>query len=134
MLSTSANSGNHRHIPDPSPHRYPTRILSHNHCHRMCICENMVSQKPLNVTSIHTDQTLQLCYTVNLRQTPAITEISRTQVHTGTSHIFCHTTTVIACVFVKIWAVKNRYMSSLYTQTQYHSGFMLSTSANLRQS
>ena len=47
-------------------------------------------------------------YALNFRQTPAIKEISRTQVHTVTSHVFCHTTTAIACVFVKIWAVKNR--------------------------
>ena len=47
-------------------------------------------------------------YALNFRQTPAIIEISRTQVHTGTPHIFCHTTTAIACVFVKIWAAQNR--------------------------
>ena len=102
------NSGNQRDIPDSSPHRYPTLILSHNHSHRMCICQDMGSQKPLNFTSIHTDPTFQWLYTLNFLQLPVIKEISRTQVHTGTPHVFCHTTTVIACVFVKIWAVKNR--------------------------
>jgi hypothetical protein len=47
-------------------------------------------------------------YALNFRQTPAIIEISRTQLHTGTPHVFCHTTTAIVCVFVKIWAVKHR--------------------------
>ena len=47
-------SCNHRDIPDSSPHRYPTHILSHNHCHHMCICEDMGSQKPLTFTFIHT--------------------------------------------------------------------------------
>ena len=73
-------------------------------------------------------------YALNFRQTPAIRDISRTQVHTGTPHVFCHTTTVIACVFVKIWAVKKRQLSRSYRQTQHFSGFMLSTSARLRQS
>ena len=128
------DSGNQRHIPDSSPNRYSTRILSHNHVHCMCICEDMVSQKPINLTSIHADSTFQWFYAVNFRQTPAIRDISRTQVHTGTPHVFCHTTTVIACVFVKIWAVKKRQLSRSYRQTQHFSGFMLSTSARLRQS
>ena len=68
----------------------------------------MGSQKPLNFTSIHTDSTFQWVYDVNFRQTPAIIEASRTQLHTGTPHVFGQTTTVIACVFVKMWAVKNR--------------------------
>ena len=47
------DSGNQRHIPDSSPHRYPTRILSHNHGHCVCICEDMGSLQPLNFTFIH---------------------------------------------------------------------------------
>ncbi len=47
-------------------------------------------------------------YALNFLQTPAIIAISRTQVHTGIPHVFCHTTTAIACVFVKIWAAQNR--------------------------
>ena len=101
------DSGNQRHIPDSSPHRYPTRILSHNHGHRVCICEDMCNQTHLNFTFMHTDSTFQWFYSLNFRQTPAIKDISRTPVHTGTPHVFCHTTTVIACVFVKIWAVKH---------------------------
>ena len=77
--------------------RYPT--------HRMCICQDVGSQKPLNFTFIHTDSTFQCFYALNIRRTPAITEISRSQVHTGTPNIFCHTTTAIACVFVQMWAV-----------------------------
>ena len=109
------NSGNHRHIPDASPHRYHTHILSHNHCHRMCICQDVGSQKPPKITFIHTDSTFQWFYALIFRQTPAIIEISRTQVHTGTPHIFCHTTTAITCVFVKKKAVKNCQKSRLYT-------------------
>ena len=41
------HSCNHRDIPESSPRRYPTHILSHNHSHRMCICEHVVSQKSL---------------------------------------------------------------------------------------
>ena len=100
----------------------------------MCICQDVGSQKPLKITFIHTDSTFQWCYALNFRQTPAITEISRTQVHTGTPHIICHTTTVIACVFVKMWAVKNRQISRLHTRTRHFSGVMLSTSVKLRQS
>ena len=102
------HSGNHRDIPESSPHRYPTRILSHTHCHHMRICEDVGSRKPLNFTFILTDSTFQWVYALNIRHTPAITEISRIQVHTGTPHVFCHTPTAIACVFVKMWAVKNR--------------------------
>ena len=57
---------------------------------------------------IHTDSTFQWFHALNIRHTPAIIEVSQTQVHTGTPHIFCHTTTVIACVFVKMWTVKTR--------------------------
>ena len=102
------HSGNHRDIPDASPRRYPTRILSHKHCHRMCIGQDMGSQKPLNFSFIHTDSTFQWIDALNFRHTPAITEISRTHVHTGTPHICCHTTTAIAFVLVKMWSSQNR--------------------------
>ena len=87
------NSVKHRDIPDSSSHRYPTHMMSHNHCHRMCICEDMGRQKPLNFTFIHTDSTFPWFHTLNLRQTRHFTDfmamihISRTQVHTGTPHI-----------------------------------------------
>ena len=128
------HSCNHTDIPDSSPHRYPTHVLSHNHCHGMCICQDVGSQKPANFTFIHTDSTFQWFYALNFRQTPAIIEISRIQVHTGTPHMFCHTTTAIACVFVKMWAVKHRQKSRLYTRSRHFSGCMLSTSDKLRQS
>ena len=94
-------SGNPRHIPESSPHRYLTRILSHNHCHRMCICQDVGSQKPLNFSFIHTDSTFQwVCSQLppnsgNHRDTPD------SQVHTGTSHICCHTSTAFTCVCVE---------------------------------
>jgi len=96
-----AHSGNRRDIPEACPHRYLTRILSHKHCHRMCICQDVGSQKPLNFSFIHTEWTFHWCYALNFRHTLAIAEISRRHVHTGTSHVFCHTSTVIACVCVE---------------------------------
>ena len=134
MLSTSATLRQSQRYPGVKstqvPHTYS--VTQPRHC--MCICEDMGSLQPINLTSIHADSTFQWFYAVNFRQTPAIRDISRTQVHTGTPHVFCHTTTTIACVFVKIWATYNRCISRLHTQTQHFSGFMLSTSARLRQS
>ncbi len=68
----------------------------------------MGSQKELNFTIIHTDSTFQWFYALNFRQTPAIIELFWTQLHTGTPHVIGHTTTAIACVFVKMWQAKNR--------------------------
>ena len=90
----------------------------------MCICQDVGSQKPLKITIIHTDSTFHWFYALNFRQTPAITEISRTQVHAGTPHMFCHTTTAIACVSVKMWPVKNRSKSRLYTRTRHFTGLI----------
>ena len=106
-----SNSGNHRDIPDSSPDMYPTRILSHNHCHRTCIGEDMGTYNRY-ISRLYTQT--QHCSgfsEINFRQTPAIREISWTHVHTGPSHVFSHTTTVIACVLLKTWVVKNRQMS-----------------------
>ena len=47
-------SCNHRAMPESSSHRYPTHILSHNHCHHMCIREAIGTRKPLKLTFIHT--------------------------------------------------------------------------------
>jgi hypothetical protein len=112
--------------------RGPTHNLSHNHCHRLCICQDVVSQKSKNFAFVATDSTFHWFDGLTFRQTPAIIEISRTQVHTGTPHIFCHTTTVIACVSVKMWTVKNRSKSRLYTRTRHFTGFILSPSDKLR--
>ena len=40
-----SSSDNHRDIKSSSPNKYPTHIVSHNHYHHMCICEDVVSQK-----------------------------------------------------------------------------------------
>ena len=85
--------------------------MSHQVPHTSRICEDVVSQNPLNFTFIHTDSTFHWFYALNFRQTPAITEICRIQVHTGTPHMLCHETTAIACVFVKMWSVKTRSKS-----------------------
>ena len=80
MLSTSARLRQTETLPGlKSTQSSHTRILSHNHCHRMCIGEDVGSQTPMNLTCIHTDSTFQWFYSVNFRQTPAIKEISRTQ-------------------------------------------------------
>jgi hypothetical protein len=54
---------NHWAMPESSPHRYPTHILSHNHCHHMCIREAIGTRNPMRLTFIHTcvDISLVLC-------------------------------------------------------------------------
>jgi hypothetical protein len=94
------HSGNHRDIPDSSPHRYPTHMLSHNHCHRMCICQDMDSPKTLNFTFIHTDSTFQCFYAVNIRHTPAITEILRTLKSTQVPHTYAVTQPLSSHVYL----------------------------------
>ena len=95
------NCCKHIDIPDTSPHRYPTHILSHNHYHEMCICEAIGRQKSQNCTFIHVQSTFRCCCALNLRPTVANIKISQNQVHTGTPHTFCLTTTTLKCVFVK---------------------------------
>jgi hypothetical protein len=60
-------------------------------------------------------------------------QICRNQVHTGTPHIFCLTTTSIPCVFVMVLAPESRSKSRLYSRTRYFTAFMLSTSAKVLQ-
>jgi hypothetical protein len=95
------NCCKHRDIPESSPHRYPTPILSHNHYLPMCICEEIGGQKSQKCPFIHMQLTFRCFDALNFRPTAANTEISRTQVHTGTPHPFCLTTTTFPCVFVK---------------------------------
>jgi hypothetical protein len=95
------NCCKHRGIPESSPHRYPTYIPSHNHYLPMCICDEIGGQKSQKSTLIHTKSTFRCFHALNFRQTAANIEISRKQVHTGTPHTFCLTTTTLKCVFVK---------------------------------
>ena len=44
------NSFKHRGIPESSPHRYPTHLLSHNHYHPICICAQMGGHKSQKCT------------------------------------------------------------------------------------
>jgi hypothetical protein len=81
-----------------SPFRYPTHILPDNHCTHMCICDEISNRKPINL--IDTGSTFDCFYALNFLQRPSIIEICRNQVHTGTPHILCLTTTSIPCVFV----------------------------------
>jgi hypothetical protein len=55
----------------------------------------------LKFTFVHRVSTYPWFYDLNFRQRVSMTEISRTQVHTGTPHTFCHTTTVCQGVFLK---------------------------------
>ena len=87
-------------MPESSPNRYPTHTLSHNHKHAMCICESIGTRKSLKFTVIHTVSLLHWFYPINFRQSPSMMEIWRSQVHIGTTHILCLTTTVIICVWM----------------------------------
>ena len=82
-------SFNHRDIPDSSPSRYPTHILSHNHCHPMCDCPATGRLNSFKFTFIHTDSTFRGFYVLKFSQSPVIIQISRTPVHTCIPHIFC---------------------------------------------
>ena len=44
----------HHDILDSTPQRWRTHILSDNHYHLMCICEEIATQKSLKFTLIHT--------------------------------------------------------------------------------
>ena len=102
MLSSSATLRQSQRYPGlSSPHRYLTCILSHKYCHRMCICQEVGRQKPLNLSFIHTDSTFQWFYALNLRHTPAITEILRTLKSTQVSHTYAVTQALPSHVYVR---------------------------------
>jgi len=50
----------HRDIPDYTPKRYSTHILSHNHFHPMCIRAEIGTRESLKFTFIHTDSVQNL--------------------------------------------------------------------------
>jgi hypothetical protein len=79
-------------IPESSPHRCPTHILSHNHYHRMGICEETEGQKSQKTTLIPTQSTFRCFYDLNFGPTVSNMEIFRTHVHAGTSHCFSYYT------------------------------------------
>ena len=64
------HSGNRRDIPESSPHRYLTHMLSHKHCLHMCMCGAIGTRKSLKLTFIHTDSTIRWLYDLNFRQSP----------------------------------------------------------------
>ena len=88
MLSTSVNVLESWRYAGLKTRRYPTHILSHNHCNHMCICEAIGTRKPLRLTFIHTVSTFHCFYALNFRQSPSMIEICRNQVHTNASNIF----------------------------------------------
>ena len=95
------NSFNDWGILDSTLHRYPTHILSPNHCHRMCLCQGIGTEKALKLTFIHKGSRFHCFYAVNLCQTASMIEVFWIPLYTGTPRIFCLPTTAIACVFVK---------------------------------
>ena len=48
-------------IPGSSPCRYPTHILSDNHCHHMCICDGIGTQKSLKFSIYTRSRHLSAC-------------------------------------------------------------------------
>ena len=95
------NCFNHWGILDSTLHKYPTHILSPNHCHRMCLCQGIGTEKSLKWTFIHKGSSFHCLYAVNMCQTASIMEVFWIPLYTCTPHICCLPTTAIACVFVK---------------------------------
>ena len=62
-------------ILDSTWHRYPTHILSPNHCHRMCLCQGIGTEESLKSTFIHKGSTFHCLYAVNLCPTASIIDI-----------------------------------------------------------
>ena len=87
-------------ILDSTLHRYPTHILSPNHCHHMCLWHGIGTETSLKWTIIDTDSRFHCFYVVNFCQTPSMIEVFWILLHTDTPHIFCLPTTAIECVFV----------------------------------
>ena len=48
---------NHWAVPDSSPHRYSTHILSDNHYHHMCLCVGIGTRKSLKCMVVFVDFT-----------------------------------------------------------------------------
>ena len=119
----------HRGMLDWSPHRYPARILSHNHYLPMCICEEIAGHTSQKCLIIHTQSTFRCLDALHFLPLAANIEVSRNQVHTGIQHTFCLITTTIACVFVKKQKVKSRRKARSYPHSRLFDAFMLSTSA-----
>ncbi len=118
-------------MPESSPHRYPTHFLPYNHCHHMCTCVDIGSQKPMKFKVVWQDTKFHWFYVLNFRQRPSIIEICRNQVHTGTPHILCLTSTAITCVFVKqIGIRKPLKFTTIHTVWTFHCFYTL----NFRQS
>ena len=90
-----------RGILDSTLHRHPTHILSPNHCHRMCLCQGIDTEKSLKLTFVDKGSKLDSFYSVNLCQTASIIEVFGIPLYTGTPHVLSLPTTSIACVFVK---------------------------------
>ena len=114
---------------DRSPHRYPARILSHNHYLPMCICEEMGGHTSQKCLIIHSRSTFRCLDALNFLPLSANIAVSRNQVHTDTPHTFCLITTTIAWVFVKKQKVKSRRKARLYPHSRHFDAFMISTSA-----
>ena len=69
------NCFNHWGILDSTLHIYPTHILSPNHCHRMCLCQGIGTEKSLKLTFIHKGSSFHCLYAVNMCQTGAMIDM-----------------------------------------------------------
>jgi hypothetical protein len=103
-------SFNHRDMPESSPNRYSTHILSHNHCHPMCICDDIVTRKSLKFTFIHTVSTFHCFYALNFRQSPSIIQISQI---------------ILLCICGKIGTEQSLKFTFVQTVTTFHSFYPL---------
>ena len=61
-----SNFFNHCGFGDSTLHRYPTRIKSPNHCHRMCLGQGIDTGKSLKLTLVDTGSRFHCFYPVNL--------------------------------------------------------------------
>ena len=94
VVSTSVKSFQHNDILDSTPQRWLTHILSDNHYHLMCICEEIDTQKSLKFTLLHTVAYLTVFIQLLCSQLPPSPSITKT-LHTFAPYMFCLSTATI---------------------------------------
>jgi hypothetical protein len=81
---------------DCALHRYPTHIRSLNYCHRMCICQGIVSEQSLKLF-IHTDSTFHFCNSVNVGSSASMMDVVVYYCHTGRTCTYCRHAEILNC-------------------------------------
>jgi hypothetical protein len=104
-------SFNDREMPESSPHRHHTYSVSQPLSSYVYLCRN---RNPQTFWIHDFICVFHYFYVLNLRQSDVITEVCRNQVHTGATHIFCLTTTVIMCICEAIGTRKSLEYTVLY--------------------